>query len=67
MQSGAQAVPQCLHSLQTFSQGRFRRESPDRERYRIHMGLHFPAMVLVEVKGFVDDNAKIEIEGIAVL
>jgi len=37
------------------------------ERYRIRMGLHFPAMVLVEVKGFVDDNAKIEIEGIAVL
>ena len=37
------------------------------ERYRAHMGKHFPAMVLVEVKSLLDDNAKIEIEGIAVL
>ena len=37
------------------------------ERYRARMGKHFPAMVLVEVKSLLDDNAKIEIEGIAVL
>ena len=37
------------------------------ERYRAHMGKHFPAMVLVEVKSLLDDNAKVEIEGIAVL
>jgi enamine deaminase RidA (YjgF/YER057c/UK114 family) len=37
------------------------------ERYRAHMGKHFPAMVLVEVAGLLDDRAKIEIEGIAVL
>ena len=37
------------------------------ERYRAQMGKHFPAMVLVEVKGLLDDNAKVEIEGIAVL
>jgi len=37
------------------------------ERYRKHMGKHFPAMVLVEVKGLLDDAAKVEIEGIAVL
>src|SRR6266705_1622166 len=37
------------------------------ERYRAHMGKHFPAMVLVEVAGLLDDDAKIEIEGIAVL
>ena len=37
------------------------------ERYRARMGKHFPAMVLVEVKSLVDDGAKIEIEGIAVL
>jgi enamine deaminase RidA (YjgF/YER057c/UK114 family) len=37
------------------------------ERYRAHMGKHFPAMVLVEVKSLLDDKAKIEIEGIAVL
>jgi enamine deaminase RidA (YjgF/YER057c/UK114 family) len=35
------------------------------ERYRVHMGKHFPAMVLVEVKGLLDDRAKVEIEGIA--
>jgi enamine deaminase RidA (YjgF/YER057c/UK114 family) len=37
------------------------------ERYRAHMGKHFPAMVLVEVKSLLDDAARIEIEGIAVL
>ncbi len=37
------------------------------ERYRTHLGKHFPAMVLVEVKGLLDDAAKVEIEGIAVL
>jgi enamine deaminase RidA (YjgF/YER057c/UK114 family) len=31
------------------------------------MGKHFPAMVLVEVKGLLDDRAKIEIEATAVL
>lgn len=36
-------------------------------RYRARMGNHFPAMVLVEVKGLLDDKAKVEIEGIAVL
>ena len=37
------------------------------ERYRKHMGKHFPAMALVQVRGLVDDAAKVEIEGIAVL
>jgi enamine deaminase RidA (YjgF/YER057c/UK114 family) len=37
------------------------------ESYRARMGKHFPAMVLVEVKGLLDDNAKVEIEAIAVL
>jgi len=37
------------------------------ERYRARMGKHFPAMVLVEVKSLLDDGAKVEIEGIAVL
>jgi enamine deaminase RidA (YjgF/YER057c/UK114 family) len=31
------------------------------------MGKHFPAMVLVEVKGLLEDQAKVEIEGIAAL
>jgi enamine deaminase RidA (YjgF/YER057c/UK114 family) len=37
------------------------------ERYRSRMGKHFPAMVLVEVKALLEDEAKVEIEGIAVL
>ncbi len=37
------------------------------ESYRARMGKHFPAMVLVEVKSLLEDGAKIEIEGTAVL
>jgi enamine deaminase RidA (YjgF/YER057c/UK114 family) len=37
------------------------------ERYRKHMGKHFPAMVLVQVAGLLDDAAKVEIEGMAVI
>ena len=37
------------------------------ERWRARMGRHFPAMALVEVKGLLEDAAKVEIEGIAVL
>ena len=37
------------------------------ERYRKHMGKHFPAMVLVQVAGLLDDAAKVEIEGMAIL
>ena len=37
------------------------------DAYRKHMGKHFPAMVLLEVKSLLDDAAKVEIEGIAVL
>jgi len=37
------------------------------ECYRARMGRHFPAMALLEVKGLLDDNAKVEIEAVAVL
>ncbi len=37
------------------------------ERYRARMGKHFPAMVLVEVAGLLEDHAQIEIEGVAML
>ena len=37
------------------------------ERYQAHMGKHFPPMVLIEVKSLLDDSAKVEIEGIAVI
>jgi enamine deaminase RidA (YjgF/YER057c/UK114 family) len=43
-----------------------RREEIGRS-YRTHLGKHFPAMVLVEVKSLLDDSAKIEIEAVAVL
>jgi len=37
------------------------------ERWRALMGRHYPAMALVEVKGLLEDRAKVEIEGMAVL
>ncbi|HEX3558018.1 MAG TPA: RidA family protein [Pyrinomonadaceae bacterium] len=37
------------------------------ERWRALMGRHYPAMTLVEVKSLLEDSAKVEIEGIAVL
>ena len=36
-------------------------------RYRVRMGKHYPAMTLVEVKSLLEDAAKVEIEGTAVL
>lgn len=35
--------------------------------YRQRLGRHYPAMALVEVKGLLEDGAKIEIEGLAVI
>ncbi|MFN2454102.1 MAG: RidA family protein [Pyrinomonadaceae bacterium] len=37
------------------------------KRWRARMGKHFPAMTLVEVKALLEDAARVEIEGIAVL
>lgn len=37
------------------------------EAYRKRMGKHFPAMVLVEVKSLLEDDAKVEIEAVAVV
>ncbi len=37
------------------------------KRWRALLGHHFPAMALVEVKGLLEDGAKVEIEGIAVI
>jgi enamine deaminase RidA (YjgF/YER057c/UK114 family) len=37
------------------------------ERYRKHLGKHFPAMVLVEVAALLDDEAQVEIEGMALI
>ena len=35
--------------------------------WRARMGRHFPAMALVEVKSLLEDDAKVEIEAIAVI
>ena len=35
--------------------------------WRTHMGRHFPAMALVEVKSLLEDAAQVEIEAIAVI
>ena len=37
------------------------------ERYRKHLGKHFPAMVLVQVAGLLEDRAQVEIEGMALI
>jgi enamine deaminase RidA (YjgF/YER057c/UK114 family) len=37
------------------------------ERWRARMGRHFPAMALVEVKSLLEDDAQVEIEGIAMI
>ena len=35
--------------------------------YREVMGRHYPAMALVEVAGLIEDGARIEIQGLAIL
>lgn len=37
------------------------------EAYRRHMGWHYPAMTAVEVKGFVEEGVKVELEATAAL
>ena len=37
------------------------------QAYRKHMGKHFPAMTLVEVRSLYEEGALVEIEGLAVL
>jgi enamine deaminase RidA (YjgF/YER057c/UK114 family) len=37
------------------------------EVWRHRLGKHFPAMALVEVKGLLDDQARVEIEAVAIV
>jgi enamine deaminase RidA (YjgF/YER057c/UK114 family) len=37
------------------------------ERWRARVGQHYPAMALVEVKSLLEDEARVEIEGIAII
>jgi enamine deaminase RidA (YjgF/YER057c/UK114 family) len=41
--------------------------SPLGEVHRKHMGRHYPAMAVVEVKALVDSHALVEIEAVAIL
>jgi len=41
--------------------------TPLGEVHRKHMGRHYPAMAVVEVKALVDSHALIEIEAVAIL
>jgi enamine deaminase RidA (YjgF/YER057c/UK114 family) len=53
--------------IYVISKKEYRRRSQEvGERYRAHMGKHFPAMVLVEVNGLLEDAAQVEIEGLAI-
>lgn len=44
---------------------RFRREIG--ERYRAHLGKHYPAMALIGVSELVDPAARVELAGVAVV
>ena len=35
--------------------------------YRKHLGRHFPAMILAEVKGLFEEEARVEIEAVAMV
>jgi enamine deaminase RidA (YjgF/YER057c/UK114 family) len=66
----ANAKPEHIVRLVIYVTGKLEYRERTREvgeRYRKHMGKHFPAMVLVEVAGLLDDAAKVEIEGMALI
>ena len=55
-------------NLLVVDKGDYRRRARDiGKAYRKHLGRHFPAMTLAEVKGLWDDAAKVEIEAVAML
>lgn len=54
--------------LYVTDKGEYRQRSrPLGEAYRTRMGKHFPAMALVEVKSLLEDDAKVEIEAVAIV
>ena len=68
--SGAGGTPQQVARLVMYVTNKseyVQRRKEIGECYRAHLGKHFPAMVLVEVKSLLDDAAKVEIEAVAVL
>jgi enamine deaminase RidA (YjgF/YER057c/UK114 family) len=66
----ADATPQQITRLIIYVTDKTEYQNRSREigeRYRAKMGKHFPAMVLVEVKGLLEERAVVEIEATAVL
>lgn len=66
----AGGTPQQISRLVIYVTNKKEYQSRSREvgeRYRARLGKHFPAMVLIEVKALLADDAKLEIEGVAVL
>jgi enamine deaminase RidA (YjgF/YER057c/UK114 family) len=66
----AQAKPEHIVRLIIYVTNKLEYRARTREvgeRYRKHLGKHFPAMVLVQVAGLLDDAAKVEIEGMALI
>lgn len=67
-EAGGQASDICRLVIYVADKNEYRSHTREvGERYRKHLGRHFPAMVLVEVAGLVEDGAKVEIEGTAVI
>jgi enamine deaminase RidA (YjgF/YER057c/UK114 family) len=66
----AGAAPEQIACLRIYVTDKREYISARREvgrRWRELMGQHYPAMALVEVKSLLEDDAKVEIEAIAVL
>jgi enamine deaminase RidA (YjgF/YER057c/UK114 family) len=66
----AGAAPEQLASLRIYVTDKREYLSARRDvghRWRKLMGQHYPAMALVEVKSLLEDDAKVEIEAIAIL
>jgi len=62
--------PECLARLVLYVTDKREYRAQQREvgqAYRRLMGKHFPAMALVEVAGLLEDEARIEIEAVALL
>jgi enamine deaminase RidA (YjgF/YER057c/UK114 family) len=67
-EAGGRASDICRLTIYVTSRQEYiTRTSEIGERYRKYMNKHFPAMVLVVVSGLLEEAAKIEIEGMAVI
>ena len=67
-EAGGKAEDVVKMNLYVLDRKEYRERSRDiGAAYRKHMGRHYPAMTLAEVRGLFEDEAKIEIEAVCVL